>query len=138
VEAILYGAIFQVAGMASPAMWGAFAGLSSMIPLVGAAAVWLPLSIALAVHGAWIKATVIGVVCLGAQEAVALWLLPRIVGARIHQPPLLIALSILGATSAFGAIGILLGPVIISVSGALVQELRLQLRELTSTADRRE
>jgi len=128
VEAILFGAIFWVAGISSPAMWGAFAGLSSMIPLIGAATVWLPLTIMLAVQGAWIKAAVNGVVCFATQQAVALWLVPRMIGTRLRQPPLLIALSILGATTAFGAMGILVGPVIVSVLGALVQELRIQTR----------
>ncbi len=128
VEAILFGTIFWVAGIASPALWGAFAGLSSMIPLVGAAAVWLPLAIALAVHGTWIKAAVIGVVCFATQQAVALLLMPRIMAKRLPQSPLLIALSILGATSAFGALGMLVGPVIVSVFGALAQEFRIQLR----------
>ena len=135
VEAILYGAIFRVAGMASPVMWGAFAGLASMIPFIGAAAVWLPLTITVAVHGTWIKAALVGIVCFVTQQVVALWLMPRIVGTRSHQSPFLVALSILGATSAFGALGILVGPVIVSVFGALVQEFRIQLRLNVSRAD---
>jgi len=128
VEAVLYGAIFRISGMASPAMWGAFSGLASMIPFIGAAVVWLPLTITMAVHETWIKAAMVGIVCLFTQEAVALWLVPRIVGTRSHQSPFLVALSILGATSAFGALGILVGPVIVAVFGALVQEFRIQLR----------
>ena len=127
-EAMLFGTIFQVSGIASAGMWGAFAGLSSMIPLVGAAAVWLPLTIQSVMQGTWMKAIVMGMVCLAAQEAVAFLLLPRIVGTRLRLSPLLVALSILGATTAFGVLGILVGPVIVSVLGALVQELRNQLR----------
>jgi len=127
-EAMLFGAIFQVSGIDSAGMWGAFAGLSSMIPVAGAAAVWLPLSVRLAVHGIWMKGVVMGIVCLATQEAVAFLVLPRLIGTRLRQSPLLIALSILGATSAFGVLGILVGPVIVAVLGALVQELRNQLR----------
>jgi len=132
VEALSYGAIFRVAGMASSAMWGAFAGLASMIPLIGAAAVWLPLTISLAVHGTWVKAGVIGILCFATQQAVALVLVPRIVGKRLRQSPLVIALALLGGASAFGALGILVGPVIVAVLGALVQELRGQLRPHTA------
>jgi len=128
-EAILFGTIFQAAGITSPAMWGALAGLSSMIPLLGAAAVWLPLAIRFAIQGFWIKAAVTGVVCLAVQQAVALLLVPRLIGTRLRQSPLLIALSILGAASAFGVLGILVGPVIISVLGVLVHELRIQLQK---------
>jgi len=128
-EAMLFGTIFQIAGITSAAMWGALAGLSSMIPLLGAAAVWLPLTIRFAIQGFWIKAAMTGVVCLAVQQAVALLLVPRLIGTRLRQSPLLIALSILGAASAFGVLGILVGPVIISVLGVLVQELRIQLQK---------
>ena len=131
IEAILYGIVFGIAGIGLPAMWGAFAGLASMIPLIGAAAVWLPITVTLAIHGAYVKAALAGIVCFAVQQAVALLLVPRIVGTRLRQPPLLIALSVLGGTSAFGALGILLGPVVVSVLAALVREFRLQLRPNT-------
>jgi len=131
VEAILFGIIFWIAGVGLPAMWGALAGLASMIPLIGAAAVWLPVAVTLAIHGTYVKAALVGIVCFAGQQAVALLLLPRIVGTRLRQPPLLIALSVLGGTSAFGALGILLGPVIVSVLAALGREFRSQLRPNT-------
>jgi predicted PurR-regulated permease PerM len=128
MEAVLFAAIFRVGGITSPAMWGVFAGLSSMIPPIGAATVWLPVTITLGFHGTWIKAAVIGIVCLATQEGVRLLLLQRMTGTRLRQPALLVALSVLGATSACGALGIVVGPVIVSILGALVQEFRIQLR----------
>jgi len=128
VEALLYGIVFWIAGIGLPVMWGAFAGFASMIPLIGAAAVWLPVAVTMAIHGAFVKAALVGVVCFAGQHAVALLLVPRIVGTRLRQPPLLIALSVLGGVSAFGALGILLGPVMVSVLAALVREFRIQLR----------
>jgi predicted PurR-regulated permease PerM len=128
VEALLYGIVFWIAGIGLPIMWGAFAGIASMIPLIGAAAVWLPVTITLAIHGTYVKAALVGIVCFGVQQAVALLLVPRIVGTRLRQPPLLIALSVLGGASAFGALGILLGPVTVSILAALVHEFRSQLR----------
>lgn len=128
VEALLYGIVFWIAGIGLPVMWGAFAGFASMIPLIGAAAVWLPVAVTMAIHGAFVKAALVGVVCFAGQHAVALLLVPRIVGTRLRQPPLLIALSVLGGVSAFGALGILLGPVMVSVLAALVREFRNQLR----------
>jgi predicted PurR-regulated permease PerM len=127
-EAILFGIAFWVAGIGSPATWGAIAGLASMLPIVGAMAVWLPIAVTIAVKGAYAKAVLLALGCLAVQEGVALFLLPRALGGRLRQPPLLIALSVLGGTDAFGAVGILLGPVIVSVLAALVQEFRLQLR----------
>jgi predicted PurR-regulated permease PerM len=128
VEAVLFGVVFWIAGIGSPAMWGAVAGIASMVPVVGAMLVWLPLAVTVAIHGIYVKALVVGLVCLAAQEAVEKLLLPRVVGTRQHQPALLIALSVLGGASAFGALGILLGPVIVSVLAALLREFRIQLQ----------
>ena len=84
VEAILFGVVFWVAGIGQPAMWGAFAGLASMIPIIGAAAVWLPIAVTLAIHGAYVKAALVGLVCLAAQHGVAFLLVPRVMGTRLR------------------------------------------------------
>jgi predicted PurR-regulated permease PerM len=131
VEAILFGIIFWVAGIGSPAMWGAIAGLASMVPVVGGLVVWLPIAVVMAIHGTYVKALLVGFGCLAGQTAVGELLRPRVVGTRLQQPPLLIALSVLGGTTAFGALGILLGPVVVSVLAALVREFRIQLRPKT-------
>jgi len=127
-EAVVYGITFWVAGVGSPVLWGALGGLASMVPVVGGMVVWLPMAVTLAIHRAWIKALLVASGCLAGQAAVALLLRPRVVGSRLRQPPLVIALAVLGATDAFGALGILLGPVIVSVLAALVREFRVQLQ----------
>lgn len=127
-EAVWYGIAFWVAGIDSPAMWGALAGLASMVPIVGGMAVWLPIAITLAFHGTYVKALLVGLGCLAGQMAVGTLLRPRVVGTRLQLPPLLIALAMLGGTDAFGPLGILLGPVIVSIMDALVREFRLQLQ----------
>jgi predicted PurR-regulated permease PerM len=45
----------------------------------------------------------------------------------MKQHPVIIALSILGGTQAFGPIGLLLGPVVISLLIALLEAIRAQL-----------
>jgi predicted PurR-regulated permease PerM len=127
-QAVLFGVIFWLAGIDSPVPWGALAGLASMLPVVGGTVIWLPIAVSVAIQGTWIRALLMGLGCLVGQTAVSELLRPRVVGKRVQQPPLLIALSILGATNAFGAPGILLGPVILAVLGALVRELRTQLQ----------
>ena len=127
-DAVLCGSVFWLAGVGSPVLWGTLTGLASMMPIVGSALVWVPIAIVLAIHGTWIKALLVAAGCLAGQESVSLLLRPRVVGESTRQPPLLIALSILGATDAFGVLGVLLEPVILSVLAALVQEFRIQLQ----------
>jgi predicted PurR-regulated permease PerM len=127
-EAFIFGIVFWIAGVSSPAMWGAVAGLASVVPVVGGMLVWLPIGVILAIRGTYAKALIVGLGCLAGQSAVAAFLRPRVVGSRMQQPGLVIALAVLGGTDAFGAVGILLGPVIVSVLAALAHEFRMQVR----------
>jgi predicted PurR-regulated permease PerM len=127
-QAVLFGMIFWSSGIDSPAPWAALAGLASVLPVVGATVVWLPMAVNMAMHGIWLKALLMGLGCLVGQTAIGELLRPRVVGKRVREPPLLIALAVLGGTEAFGMIGILLGPVIVSLVAVLISELRTQVQ----------
>ena len=49
---------------------------------------------------------------------------PFVVGAREKQHPVLIALAAIGGTYAFGPLGLLLGPLVVSLVAALLQEIQ--------------
>src|SRR5205085_7142537 len=49
---------------------------------------------------------------------------PLVVGVSEKQHPAVIALAAIGGTFAFGALGIILGPLVISLVTALLQELQ--------------
>ena len=49
---------------------------------------------------------------------------PWIVGKRNEIHPMLIALAAIGGTYAFGALGILLGPLLVSFATVLIQEIQ--------------
>jgi predicted PurR-regulated permease PerM len=79
--------------------------------------------IAFVVMGSYWKALILGLwgaVVVGSIDNV---LRPLVVGARGKQHPVLIALAVVGGTYAFGVLGILLGPLLVSVAVALVEEI---------------
>lgn len=127
-DAVVYGIVFGIAGVASPVMWALIAGFSTLLPIVGGTIVWLPIAVILAIHGTYAKALVVGVGCFAGQTAVDMLLRPRVIGNRLRLPPLVVFLAVLGGANAFGPLGILVGPVIVSVLAALAREFRLQLR----------
>ncbi len=49
---------------------------------------------------------------------------PFVVRARDKQHPMLIALAAIGGTYAFGVLGILLGPLVVSLVAALLKEIQ--------------
>jgi predicted PurR-regulated permease PerM len=115
---------FWFVGVRSPALWGAVGGLASIIPVVGAPLVWVPVVIAFLLMGSYWKAVLLalwGSLVVGSVDNV---LRPFVVGAGEKQHPMLIALAAIGGTYAFGPMGILLGPLVVSLAAALLKEIQ--------------
>jgi predicted PurR-regulated permease PerM len=123
-QGLLLGLGFWFVGLRSPLLWGAIGGLASIIPIVGSPLIWVPVVIAFIVMGTYWKAVILGVwgaVVVGSIDNV---LRPFVVGARGKQHPALIALAVIGGTYSFGVLGILLGPLMVSLAAALLEEIQ--------------
>jgi predicted PurR-regulated permease PerM len=115
---------FWVLGFRSPVLWGAFGGLASIIPVVGSPLVWVPVVIAYVFMGSYWKALLLGLwgaLIVGSVDNV---LRPFVVRAHDKQHPMLIALAAIGGTYTFGALGILLGPLLVSLAAAVLKEIQ--------------
>jgi predicted PurR-regulated permease PerM len=115
---------FWFVGLRSPVLWGAVGGLASIIPVVGTPLVWIPVVIAYLLMGSYWKAVVLalwGSLVVGSVDNL---LRPLVVGAHEKQHPMLIALAAIGGTYAFGPMGILLGPLVVSLAAALLKEIQ--------------
>ena len=123
-QGLFLGLGFWFFGVRSPVLWGAVGGLASIIPVIGAPLVWVPVVIAFLVMGSYWKALLLGLwgsLVVGSVDNV---LRPFVVGAREKQHPVLIALAVIGGTYAFGPLGILLGPLVVSLVAALLKEIQ--------------
>jgi len=135
VQGLLLMLGFWLAGVRSPVLWGAIGGLASIVPLVGALLIWAPVAIAYLLMGAYWKALFLALWCfliVGSADNV---LRPWVVGKREKQHPMLIALAAIGGTYAFGVLGILLGPLVISLTAALIDEIQLLMPHRAVPAD---
>ncbi|MCK4548189.1 MAG: AI-2E family transporter [Candidatus Eisenbacteria sp.] len=115
VQGALGGIGFHFLGLPSPVLWGSVMALLSLIPVVGAAFVWLPAALILIAQGAWIKGIILiayGSLIVGLADNV---LKPLLIGERTGLHTLLIFFSILGGLKVFGFLGFVIGPVIIAV-----------------------
>jgi predicted PurR-regulated permease PerM len=116
--------IFWVLGLPSPLLWGVVMFFLSMIPMAGAFLVWVPAAIYLALVGSYVKAGILlawGILVIGSIDNV---LSPKLVGrkARLHE--LLIFFSVLGGLQVFGVLGLVLGPVVVAMTLALIEMAR--------------
>jgi predicted PurR-regulated permease PerM len=124
IQGILGGLAFWVLGLPSPLLWGVVMIFLSMIPMAGAFIVWVPAAIYLGLTGHWVSAlilTVWGAVVIGSIDN---FLRPKLVGERTRLHELLVFFSVLGGLQVFGVIGLVLGPVIVAITIALLDLLR--------------
>ena len=118
-------------GVPSPLLWALVTGLCSLVPLFGAALVWIPGAVYLFLIGSWVKGLILvgwgaGVVSLS-DNIVRPW----VISERLKLSPGILFFALLGGVEVFGPLGIFLGPVICSVTLTLGKML---LRELRSPA----
>ena len=116
VQGGLAGLAFWVAGIEGAVFWGAVMALLSIIPGIGAALVWVPAVIFLALDGQTGAAIGVGLWCaviVGTADNV---LRPILIGKDTEMPDLLVMLTTLGGLGLFGAAGIVIGPLIGALS----------------------
>jgi predicted PurR-regulated permease PerM len=111
-------------GLPAPVLWGAIAAIFSFVPLVGPSLVWWPGAFVLAFQGKWIQAAVLVVWGLVVVSSVDYIVRPRFARGRANVNTLLVLLSLLGGLKAFGAIGIIAGPVVLSAVTVLLKIVR--------------
>lgn len=124
IQGTLGGLAFWALGLPSPLVWGLVMMLASMIPMVGSFIVWVPASIYLAFSGHWMKALLLvawGTLVIGLIDN---FLRPKLVGGRAHLHELLIFFSVLGGLQVFGVLGLVLGPVVVAITLALLDVVR--------------
>jgi len=120
VQGFLGGLMFWGLGLSAPILWGVVMALAAIVPVLGPFIVWGPAAIILALDGHWEKALVLtawgGVVVALIDNL----LYPIFVGGklRLHTFPVFIA--IIGGLALFGASGLILGPLILAVTAALI------------------
>jgi predicted PurR-regulated permease PerM len=124
VQGVLGGLAFWVLGLPSPLLWGVVMIFLSMIPMLGSFIVWVPAAIYLGLTGHWGKALMLavwGALIIGSIDN---FLRPKLVGERTRLHELLVFFSVLGGLQVFGVLGIVLGPVIVAITIALLDVLR--------------
>ena len=121
VQGLLGGLMFWWLGLSAPLLWGVLMGLLALIPILGAPVVWIPAAVYLATIGSWGKAVLLtswGTIVIGFVDNL---LYPVLVGNRLRMHTLVVLLSVLGGIVIFGGAGLILGPVAVVVTDALVE-----------------
>lgn len=120
IQGLLIGISFAILGLPSPVVFGALAAVFALLPAGGTALVWVPAAIWLAVIGR-----------PGAAVFIALWgfavslidnvMRPLLIGRHAQVSTLAVFVGVVGGVSAFGAVGLIVGPVLLTLIAALLK-----------------
>ncbi len=128
-QGALMGIGLAVFHVPNPALLGLVAAIASLIPSIGTAIVSLPIIAYLFLTGhshAALGFAAWAAVLVGTIDNI---LNPVLVGRRIQIPPILILFSVLGGIALMGPVGILIGPVSVSLLFSLLSIYRSDFRE---------
>jgi predicted PurR-regulated permease PerM len=127
VQGFLAALAFWVLGVPSPVLWGVAVVFAALVPILGSPLGWVPAAVYLFVTAGTARGLamlIYGAVVISGIDNVIKPLLLRGT-AQIH--PLLGFLSILGGVLAFGPLGFLVGPVILSLALSALRLYRLDV-----------
>jgi predicted PurR-regulated permease PerM len=121
VQGTMGGLMFWVLGLPAPVLWGIVMGMLAVVPVLGAFIIWIPAAIVLAVDGSWARAIVLtawGSIVIGGIDNL---LYPMLVGNRLQMHTVVAFIAMIGGLAVFGAAGIILGPVAVTVTSLLLE-----------------
>jgi predicted PurR-regulated permease PerM len=121
VQGALGGFALWFLGVQGAVLWAVLMALLSLLPMIGAALVWLPIAVYFLIVGAvWqgLALVAYGVLVIGLIDNL---LRPLLVGKNAHLPDCIVMITTLGGVAIFGINGFILGPTIAAMFIAVWQ-----------------
>ena len=89
-------------------------GFFSLVPVVGSALIWVPVSISLMLGGHLVRGIVLALICSVIVGLVDNVIRPWLISGRAEMGGLVVFISVLGGISVFGMLGVVLGPIVVA------------------------
>ena len=120
VQGLLVGLGFAILGLPSPVVFGAIAAVFALLPAGGTALVWVPAVLWLAATGRPGGAVFMAIwgIAVSLSDNV---MRPLLIGRHGQVSTLMVFVGVVGGVSAFGAVGLIVGPVLLTLIAALLK-----------------
>jgi predicted PurR-regulated permease PerM len=135
IQGVAGAVAFSVLGLHGAILWGVVMALLAFIPVVGISLIFIPFTIILLFAGETGRAVMLFVPLAVVATVVEYWLKPLLVGRRAQMHTLLVFLSLIGGAMAFGAVGLLLGPLAMTAFLTLTGIYRERYRRVLGVSD---
>jgi predicted PurR-regulated permease PerM len=124
IQGALGGLMFWALGLPAPLFWGATMAVTALVPIVGTSLVWAPAAVFLIGQGHWIRAVVLIIWGSAVVSTIDNVIYPLIVGRELRLHTLAVFIAFAGGLAAFGASGVILGPMILATIDTAIDSLR--------------
>lgn len=124
----VFGALgFLIFGVPSPFFWGVVIAFFALVPAIGTGVIWIPASLILLLDGVFqgstagiVKGVGLFVYCFIFVGSVDNILRPKLIGDKAKVHTALIMLGIFGGIMFFGPLGVMLGPLVLSLTAEVM------------------
>lgn len=127
VQGLLAGIGYWVFDLPSPLLFGALTAVAALIPFVGTALVWVPAVGYFLLEGEVSRGLFLFLWCFVLVVPSDNLIRPFFISGKGQQSLLVVALGLLGGLAAFGFVGILIGPLVLSLFRAFLDIYRGQM-----------
>lgn len=127
IQGIVGGITFALLGMSGAVFWGFMMVILAFLPAVGASLVWGPAVLILLIQGETVAAVILALVGVVIISNIENLLKPIMMKGYTQIHPFVLFIGIFAGLSAFGIIGLFIGPIIISAFLTVVEMCRKDL-----------
>jgi len=120
-QGILIGIGYWIAGIDKPLVWGVVAIGVTLIPVIGGPVMYIPPAVALIIGGSMGKGIFLLIWGAGLVSMADNIIKPLVMRGKVNVHPVLLALAIVGGSMWLGAIGFIVGPVIVALMLAMIK-----------------
>lgn len=129
-QGLVAGIIFVSLGISNPILWGTATAFLSLVPVVGTAAVWVPMSIYLIMGGAVIKGIILLILGSSVIGLVDNFVRPLIIEGKSEGMHLLLVFFALGGgLFLWGPAGLVLGPLVAALLVTFLEIYKVEFKE---------
>jgi predicted PurR-regulated permease PerM len=129
-QGIAAGVVFFLLGISNPVLWGTTTAVVSVVPVIGTAVVWVPMSVYLILTGSVGKGVLLLVLGSGVIAVVDNVVRPLIIeGKSEGMHLLLVFFGLAGGLALFGPPGLILGPLVAALLVVFLDIFRSEFKE---------
>lgn len=116
LQGLVMGFLLFFVGVPNPIFYGSIGAIFSLIPIVGTMIVWLPVGLYLGlIEHKWVVSIVFMSVAFSSYLILENLVKPNILDKKLKLHPLLLFLALIGGLKEFGIMGVIIGPVAVTI-----------------------